>query len=171
MTTRQTLAKTLKLFQPEQTAVIFCPDPKLPQTFYYDLMDKFSLTHQGWGCGHIVAQHENSIIAEMQDCLAMEPKTMDLPNKNDKTKPQWFLVSLAEISHHYENNLEKLCRLLVEIDNFAKTNHLKMIVAFPTTDATLPGKVYAGLPTTQKPHFTMMSMTNKTLVTLNSPHS
>lgn len=153
MTTQPTLSQTAKLFQPKHTTVIFCADPKLPETLYWDLTQPMKNTR--W-CT-VMPTSENNIIGEMEAW------------KQDHDT-EWFLLDLEKIAPHYEQlaNFEKFAELLLQVDTFAVTHHLKMVVAFPLSDnasAPMAAQILDAYLKYQSPkqreHFTLLTLTDQ----------
>ena len=156
------LTQTLKLFQSDHTAVVICPNPKFTEMLYFQLVEPMKNIH--WY--EIIPEPEHDIIAEMEDWLKTDADKRSAQDR--QANPAWFLVNLSNVAQHYAalTHLEKFTELLVAIDDFAKTHHLKMMVSLPTTGnaeaALLFAQMLAEYLTMQKqPSITTLLMTDK----------
>ena len=155
MTTNKTLTETAKLFRPDHTAVIFCPNPKLPQTLFWEMVDP--MKNVKW-CETIPDSENDDIIKDMELCI-------------DGHETEWFLLNLERVSPYFErlSNYIKFAELMLKVDEFVKTHHLKMLVSFAFTNPefSLVAAQMLESYVTQKHHsMSIMIMTDKAPITL-----
>ena len=161
-----TMTQTLKLFQPGHTAVIFCSDSQLPQALFFDLVEP--LKNIRW-C-EIIPSHENEVLSELEKCFDPNDKLNQHDNHDDKIAIEWFLLNLERVAPYYAqlSNFEKFAKLLLAVDQFAASHHLKMIVSLTMPDndaAQLAAQILAAYcqnqSTAQNQHLTTLTLTSQ----------